>query len=227
MDEQELKDTIAGNIAEYRKAMSLTQAELAERLNYSDKAISKWERAEALPDIFVLKQLADLYGITLDELTQVHENKKYKPKKGRRRTRFLVPLLSAGIVWLVVTVIFSILAIAEIHGPTWLVFVGAVPVTCIVLIVFGSLWWSHWSVFGFVTGLIWSVALSLFLGLFYVLQHFTGDGWNAAWFFIIAVPLQVLEILWAFLKAPKKKKKPAATASAASSSDTKNNHRME
>ena len=46
----------------------MTQAELAERLNYSDKAISKWERAESIPDIYILKRLADMFGVTVDWL---------------------------------------------------------------------------------------------------------------------------------------------------------------
>ena len=64
----EIKINVANNIARYRKKLNMTQLQLAEKLNYSDKAVSKWERAEALPDIYVMHELAVMFGITLDEL---------------------------------------------------------------------------------------------------------------------------------------------------------------
>ena len=59
----DIKENLANNIASHRKALKLTQAELAQKLNYSDKAVSKWERGEAVPDLVVLKQIADFFGI--------------------------------------------------------------------------------------------------------------------------------------------------------------------
>ena len=70
----ELKLVIAKNIAALRTARGMTQIELAEKLNYSDKAVSKWERGESIPDVLVLKQIADMHGVTVDYLlTDVHE----------------------------------------------------------------------------------------------------------------------------------------------------------
>ena len=65
---KDIKSNIARNIQELRKARGMTQLELAERLNYSDKAISKWERGESVPDLYVLKQLADFYNVKIDTL---------------------------------------------------------------------------------------------------------------------------------------------------------------
>ena len=62
----DFKRIIANNITELRRSVPLTQAELAEKLNYSDKAVSKWERGESIPDVIVLKQIADLFGVTVD-----------------------------------------------------------------------------------------------------------------------------------------------------------------
>ena len=64
----ELKSVVAENLKALRTTAGLTQGELAERLNYSDKAVSKWERGESLPDVQVLKQLADMYGVGVDYL---------------------------------------------------------------------------------------------------------------------------------------------------------------
>ena len=59
---EDIKPIIAKNITALRQGAKLTQIELAERLNYSDKAVSKWERAESIPDITVLKTIADMFG---------------------------------------------------------------------------------------------------------------------------------------------------------------------
>ena len=68
MDAEKLKNLIGKNIAAYRKQAGLTQAGLAEKLNYSDKAVSKWERGESIPDVITLAQLAEQFEITVNEL---------------------------------------------------------------------------------------------------------------------------------------------------------------
>ena len=54
----ELKLIFASNLIRLRTAAGMTQAELGEQLNYSDKSISKWERGEGLPDVYILAQIA-------------------------------------------------------------------------------------------------------------------------------------------------------------------------
>ena len=58
---KDLKLVIAKNIAKLRVDSNMTQNELAQKLNYSDKAVSKWERGESLPDISVLVQIAEIF----------------------------------------------------------------------------------------------------------------------------------------------------------------------
>ena len=125
-----IKENLASNIAKYRKAQGLTQLELAERINYSDKAVSKWERAEAIPDLLVVKQLADIFGVTIDTL--IKEQKKDKPKNlhnlGKKRT--IIGLCAAGLVWLVATCCFAFIDVI-IPGitHTWLFFIYALPIS--------------------------------------------------------------------------------------------------
>ena len=76
---ESLKTVIAKNIVSLRKANHLTQTELADKLNYSDKAVSKWERGDSLPDVIVLKQIADLFGVTLDYLVQSEHRQETRP----------------------------------------------------------------------------------------------------------------------------------------------------
>ena len=73
MEQEELNQIIAENLAKYRKSANLTQLELAERLNYSDKSVSKWEQGNGMPDVFVLHKLAELYGVTVNDFLYRHE----------------------------------------------------------------------------------------------------------------------------------------------------------
>ena len=71
----DLKVIISKNLIMLRKGKKLTQIEFANELNYSDKAISKWERAESIPDIVVLKQISDVFGVSVDYLLNEHTQK--------------------------------------------------------------------------------------------------------------------------------------------------------
>ena len=62
------KHSIGEFIAILRKANGMTQRDLADKLNVSDKTVSRWERDETAPDISLLPVIADLFGITTDEL---------------------------------------------------------------------------------------------------------------------------------------------------------------
>ena len=69
----ELKNIVASNLIELRVASGMTQSQLAEKINYSDKSVSKWERAEAIPDVAVLKNIAEVFGVTVDYLITTHD----------------------------------------------------------------------------------------------------------------------------------------------------------
>ena len=69
------KAVFADNLSHLRSHKGWTQLELAEKLNYSDKTVSKWERGESMPDVIMLKQISDLFGITIDELLTDHKGK--------------------------------------------------------------------------------------------------------------------------------------------------------
>ena len=104
---EDIKAIIAENIVTLRKAGGMTQIELAEKLNYSDKAVSKWERGESVPDISVLKAIADLFGVTVDYLiTADHDPKELEPRaeddeksKKRKRTHVMIAGMSGLLVW--------------------------------------------------------------------------------------------------------------------------------
>ena len=95
---QDLKVVIGKNISEYRKAAGLSQLEFAEKLNYSDKAISKWERGDSLPDIIILKQIADMFNITVNDLIGYKNTKKKNAISKIMHNKVLTLMLSIGIV---------------------------------------------------------------------------------------------------------------------------------
>ena len=206
MDEMTLKSIIANNIASYRKANGMTQAELASALNYSDKSISKWERADGLPDIYVLTLIAERFGVTLNDLVTEHENESVPEEdpNGKNRglfsyihNRVIVTVLSVGLVWLAASIVFFFLKLFLPDADRlWLTFVYALPVSFIVSIVFTGLWTSHLFQLISVSGLIWTLALSVVLSV-------PVD--NVIFLYVIAAVLQVLALLWYAMKIWNKK----------------------
>lgn len=190
----ELKLTVAKNIMEHRKRLNMTQLQLAEKLNYSDKAVSKWERAEALPDVYVMRELADIFGISMDQLIGSSPLPRTVTNPRDKRKKVIVSMLSAGLVWLVATVVFVVLKWAGINGRIWLSFMYAIPASAIVLIVFNALWGKRIGTTLLVSALIWSAAAAL------LLTFPKTDAWLI---FIAGIPVQVLTVLWFFLKKGK------------------------
>lgn len=189
---EELRTIIGKNIVSCRKQEGLTQAELAAKLNYTDKAVSKWERGEAMPDIETLRALANLFGITVDEL--ISDRKKRNKPPGRK---VYVPLLSAGLVWLVATMIFVFVRIF-IHVPRlWLCFLYAVPASSIVCLVFTCIWRNRLAQLITETTLIWSLALAVF----YSFPVYCGK----EFIFLLPLPLQALAVLWYIFRRGKSK----------------------
>lgn len=204
-----INETIAKNLIYYRKAAGLTQAELAEKINYSDKSVSKWELGHGIPDVCVLIELANIYGVTLNDL--VDDGTPKKNKNAKKGLHALVMSLASGIVWLVATCVFVALMFLQTSVAPWLVFVYAVPVNAIVTLVLSAVWKYKWTHFFSVSAIVWGGIVSLFLTLLIAMKS-TGAEYGSLWMlFLLGVPLQVLEILWAFFRSSVFKLKPKKT----------------
>ncbi len=159
----ELPRIIAQNITTLRKNAGMTQAGLAEKIGYSDKSISKWERADGLPDIICLKTIADLFGVTVDYmLTEDHpvpESATEEPappsKPDYTISHGAITLVSIAGVWLLAFIVFVILKLCDVHFG--LSFVIACPVTAILLIVFNGIWGNRKGLFWCISLLVWSI----------------------------------------------------------------------
>ena len=182
-DEATLRKTVAKNIAAYRKAHHDTQLDLATKLNYSDKSVSKWERGESLPDVYILSQIADLYGVSVSALIGEIQ----PPKESKPHYHMFILLLSLALTMAVATLLFSMFMICKVPYPAWMFFVDALPVCSIICIVFTSLWWGILWQGVSVSALIWTLGLSLYLS--FELE-------NVSLIFLVCAALQVLTVLW-------------------------------
>lgn len=193
-------EILAENLTYYRKAAGYTQLEIAEKFNYSDKSISKWERGEGAPDVFVLKALADLYGLTVDDF---FNPEKKRAQTSTRRRHWYITGLSVALVWLIAATGFTVcmIAIPDVF-PWWLFYIYAVLGSGIIGIVFSSVWKKLEYQLISASIIIWSVCLSAFL----TLQLINPMGY--AWLlFIVGIPVEVLAVIWYFLKRNNRKKK--------------------
>ena len=197
----DIKENLAINLVQYRKDAGLTQAELAEKLNYSDKAVSKWERGESVPDLYVLKQIADFYGVTIDLLISEPSTAKPKPAYSKSKFRTIVAVCSTMLVWLVATVAFAFInIIIPSITKTWLAFIYAMPITCIVLLVLTSVWKKKITTAVIISLLVWTCILSIYLSLLFILPTPPRTLWLM---FLIGIPLQVMIIFWSIYRKMK------------------------
>ena len=198
----DLKDTIAEKIASLRPANKMTQAELAEKLNYSDKSVSKWERGEALPDIEVLAKMSRLFNVSLDYLVSDEEFKPKPVSRSQKQNRAIISGIAVLTVWIIATLIFVFfLMFTDID--VWIVYIWAIPASCIVAIVFNGIWGKHWVTFLLCSLLVWSIIASFYLQFLFVFE----PKLNLWPLFIIGIPVQVIIILWSRLRRTSAAKK--------------------
>lgn len=195
----EINRKIGKNLTQYRKAAKLTQAELAEKINYSDKSISKWESGNGAPDVYTLMQLSEIFGVSINQL--VGEEAPPIKRENSRILHWVIMLLSSGIVWLVAICGFVAwqLWFPKVNYP-WLCFLYAGLGTAVVLVVFSGLWRYRILNFISVSSLIWlAITCTYFTARFVSIQ--LGNDFSSLWcVYLLGVPLQILEVFWAFFR---------------------------
>ena len=214
MDDEKLKIQIGANIAAYRKNAGLTQAGLAEKINYSDKAVSKWERGESIPDVLTLVHLAEQFDITVEYLlsdpnalpgnpgklekamTQVSE----KALK-RKANKNIILALSSTLVWFVALFAFVLLSSFDfLEKYSYLLFFYAIPANAIVLLSLRSAWHDfRWNK-ALISIIVWGGLLSIYVTLL--------TGWNYHFWkvFLLGIPGQIAIFLWFRMFRPSKRK---------------------
>lgn len=202
---EDIKPIIAKNITALRQSAKLTQIELAERLNYSDKAVSKWERAESIPDITVLKTIADMFEVPLDylvrenpELPVIEEELELTPAK--KRNHKVITALSVLLVWFVAAVVFVVLDMVDLGTKLHLfAFAYAVPVSMIVWLVMNSIWFTRRYNYLIISLLMWTTLACTGLLLYLLGINF----WQMA---ILGILGQGIIVTWSKMQYRQKKK---------------------
>ena len=202
MDGENLKYQIGANIAAYRKRIGLTQAGLAEKLNYSDKAVSKWERGESVPDVVTLVQLAEQFGVTVNDLLVdpnalpdnpgtlekaiVHVSERALKRKADKG---IILRLCTTLVWFVALLVFVVVSSLEIP-KSWVAFFYAIPANAVVLLSLRSAWhdfrWNR----ALISVIMWGSLLSVYMSLLLF------RGWNVWKLFLLGIPGQIAVFLW-------------------------------
>lgn len=216
MNDEKLKTQIGANIAMYRKNAGLTQAGLAAKLNYSDKAISKWERGESVPDVITLLQLAEQFEITVNDLLSdpnaLPEGDSCNLEKAmtkvsekalkRKANKNVILALSSTLVWFVALLVFVVMSSFEVTDPySWLIFIYAVPINAIVLLSLRSAWHDFRQNKLLISIISWGFLVSIHVSLLIFLNR------NIWKLFLLGIPGQLAIALWFRLFSTAKKEK--------------------
>jgi len=214
MDDEKLKFQIGKNIAAHRKRCGMTQAGLAEKLNYSDKAVSKWERGESVPDVITLMQLAEQFeiGVTdlLEDPNQIPEDSEVKIQQvvektlKRKASKTIILRLSSLLVWFVALFIYVVVSSFDIPNG-WLPFFYAIPADAIVRLSLRSAWhdfrWNR----AYISVIVWGVLLSFYVTMW---VFFGLHVWRV---FLLGIPGQIAIFLWFRMFRPAQEKEEEQT----------------
>ena len=197
---EDIKSNVAKNITELRILNNMTQMELGERLNYSDKTISKWERVESSPDLSALVEMADLFGVTLDYLVKsenIEEAVVERKTKEASFNRRAVSYIAEGGGWIVA--IFAFIVTTLITNQMtfqWLYFVYALPVVLIVKLIFNSIWFNPRHNYLIISALMWSIFVAIHITFLYFKV-------NVSLIYLLGIAGQIVIILCSYINKPK------------------------
>lgn len=198
----DIKQTIAKNITELRLMNDMTQAQLGEKLNYSFKTVSKWERGESTPDIEVLTAISDLFGVSLDSLvredsiavgTEISEKKQ---KNYNHRAIIFIVEASVMLAALFAFIITSLIIGGK--GFQILYFVYSLPIILIIRLIFNSIWFNPRHNYYIVSALMWAILAAVHISFLYF-------GMNVALIYLLGLFGQIIIIICAFVSRPFKK----------------------
>lgn len=197
---KDIKTIVAKNIAELRQANGMTQLGLAEKLNYSDKAVSKWEHGDSLPDVSVLVEIADLFGVQLDYLVRAEHTKEEIKKDTERKPRYSFGVITAVailLVWFIAMLVFVLISLitTEITGQ-WLAFIVAVPISMLVWLILNSVWFNKRRNYLIISLLMWTSLAALHISLLTL-------GYDIWLIYLVGAPAQIIIGLWSVIKKRK------------------------
>ncbi len=191
----DIKDIIAENIINLRKASGMTQAEMGDLLNYSDKAISKWERGGSTPDISNLKSVADLFNVTVDYLITPHSGDDVPVPRGKAnglyKRHIYITVMSILMVIFTAIALYVVLNSLAPHMPhKWLIFLYFIPLIMVIWLIYNSLWFNQRKNYLIISLLVWSVMAAITVHISLFTEGFV------PWFLLVGLGAQAIIIWW-------------------------------
>lgn len=195
---ENIKEIVKNNLIKLRKDNKFTQLELAQKVGYSDKAISRWETGETTPDVETLNTLAELYNVPMSYFFEEnHEEAKQitQKKEMKKVNKLIISLLCIVSAWFIAIIVFDALRKADVSSA-WLSFIWAIPASFILAVTFNAIWGKKIWTLIFASILNWTLILAVYLQF----KDFT-----SFMIFIAGVPIQACIVLAFYLIRKKKK----------------------
>ena len=191
---EKLNAIIAKNISSLRIKNKMTQNDLAERLNYTDKSVSKWEHGDSVPPIETLKEIADIFKVSLDYLVSEHGDRSYDKvytNEQNKANKIIITFLAVLLIWFIAIVMYFYAVTLLGNYAFWKVFIAAIPISFLVLLIFNCIWGKLKLTFVIISFLVWTTLACIYV--FFI----ENNPWLV---FMIGIPLQIAVILWSGLK---------------------------
>ncbi len=191
---ENLRKIISKNLVELRKKNNFTQSELAGILKYSDKAISKWESGESLPDVEVLYTICKLYNVSFEYILKegTYEEKQNLVYKSNGINKAVIALLSITLVWFI-SLLFYLYLYFFAETNYWPAFVWAIPVSALLALIFNSVWGRPRINYLIISIMVWSLLTSFYCSFIWGQFNF----WHI---YLLGIPAQIAIVLWSQLK---------------------------
>ena len=180
-----IREIVSNNIIMLRKQMGLTQIDLSKKINYSDKAISRWEKGEVTPDVETLEKLAKIFNVPTAYLIEEHDDKELDNKPVVNKADIFVNIMTVCIAWCILTVLFVYIQIIYNYS-FWQAFVWGIPVTAVVIMYFNRKWKNNTVRVISRTLLNWSLITSVYLQFLHL---------NMWLIYIVGIPIQITIIV--------------------------------
>lgn len=189
---KEISKIVAENIVILRKQHKLTQVEFAKKINYSGKAVSRWEKAEVVPDLETLDKISVIFSVPLASLLEEHKPEDFAPRQRSFKNQVAVQMLAVMVAWTVMTISFVYLQLT-VGYSWWQAFVWAVPLSCLILLFYNNRWHKNRLAYLIEKSIFsWSLITAFYLQLI---------SQNLYLVFIIGIPIQACLLAEYFIKA--------------------------
>ena len=188
-----IREIVSKNLITLRKKSGMTQADLSKKINYSDKAISRWEKGEVLPDLETLENVAKVYGVSVKYLIEEHEDE-IKLQSGKpTKNEILQHILTICVIWTILMIVFVYVKSFE-NVVFWQIFIWGIPITLLYSVFFTRKWQNATVKIVLQSITIWAILISLYLQFLEL---------NLYLIFLVGIPVQGAVVVSAISKPRK------------------------